>query len=136
MTAATAPTVCAIVVTYNRRDMLRRCLADDESGRTLGDLDPTTLERIEQAMAEASPILDHPLAIACHACAAEQTVRFDIQTFLLRALEHERRYLIREIHYLARGYGWSYGFFCCIRSNRSGDSSNGRSMGDLQCQQR
>ncbi|HWH95417.1 MAG TPA: glycosyltransferase family 2 protein [Baekduia sp.] len=27
MTTATAPTVCAIVVTYNRRDMLRRCLA-------------------------------------------------------------------------------------------------------------
>lgn len=92
-----------------RLALLRRCLADDESGasKTLGDHDPAALERIEQAMASAGPILDHPLDIACHACGAGQTLRFDIETFLLRALEHERRYLIREIHYLARGYGWS-----------------------------
>ncbi len=91
-----------------RVELLQRCLAtDDRANRTLGDLEPATLERIEAAMASLSPILDLPLRVACHVCAAEQQLRFDIQTYLLRALDHERRYLVREIHYLARAYGWS-----------------------------
>lgn len=108
-TSADQRAVIGLGAEQARLAMLRRCLADDESGasKTTSDLDPATLECIEQAMAAAGPILDHPLAITCHACARAQTVRFDIQSFLLRALEHERRYLLREIHYLARGYGWS-----------------------------
>lgn len=91
-----------------RVELLLRCLAPDEAQhRTLGDLDPTLLARIEAAMAERCPILDLALDITCHVCAAAQQVRFDIQTYLLRALEHEQRYLVREIHYLARAYGWS-----------------------------
>lgn len=108
-TSADQRAVIGLAPEQARVTLLRRCVADDDSGagKTFGDLDSTTLERIEQAMATAGPILDHPFDIACHACGADQTLRFDIETFLLRALDHERRYLIREIHYLARGYGWS-----------------------------
>jgi hypothetical protein len=107
-TSADQRAVIGLAPERARIELLRRCLADDESGtnKTPTDLDSATVERIEQAMASAGPILDLPFDIACHACSAPQTLRFDIETFLLRALEHERRYLVREIHYLARGYGW------------------------------
>jgi hypothetical protein len=91
-----------------RLALLERCLAPDElAKRTLADLDQGTLARIEQQLADANPIVDLPLDIPCHACRAVQQVRFDLPTYLLRALAHERRYLLREIHYVAHAYGWS-----------------------------
>jgi hypothetical protein len=93
-----------------RLALLRRCLlADGHAGnaRTASDVDEATLARIEAAMARVGATIDQDFEVACQACGATRAVRFDIQHFLLRALEHERRYLVREIHYLAASYGWS-----------------------------
>jgi hypothetical protein len=90
--------------------LVRRCIVvDPESGdgRTVGDLAPELHARIEAAIEYLSPTIDEQFTVACHECGAEREVRFDIQQFLLRTLEHERRYLTREIHYLACSYGWS-----------------------------
>ncbi len=87
--------------------LLHRCIVADEQGRTPSDLDPATLDRVEAAMAALAPIIEHELEFACHECGASQRAHFDIQSFLLRGLEHERRFLVREIHYIASGYGWS-----------------------------
>ncbi|HLT35068.1 MAG TPA: hypothetical protein VK034_02260 [Enhygromyxa sp.] len=87
--------------------LLRRCLlGDDRDGRTVSDLDEQTLARVEAAMERVGPTVDHTFSVGCQECGAEREVRFDIQHFLLRALDHERRYLVREIHYLAATYGW------------------------------
>jgi hypothetical protein len=37
-----------------------------------------------------------------------QTVRFDIQSYLFRALGYERQFLNYEAHYIAKAYGWAY----------------------------
>jgi len=90
--------------------LLRRCIvADAEPGaaRTPSDLSAEILDRVESAMEIVGPTVARTLNLNCHECGVEQSARFDIQHFLLRALAHERRFLMREIHYLASSYGWS-----------------------------
>jgi hypothetical protein len=99
--------VVGLTPTQARVALLRRCLLDDQHGRrTASDVDEDTLARIEAAMERVGATIDHHFNVACQECGAEREVRFDIQHFLLRALAHERRYLVREIHYLAATYGW------------------------------
>jgi hypothetical protein len=90
--------------------LLGRCvLADAHSSHahTVGDLGPETRAKIEAAIEYLGPTIDDQFTVECQECHASREVRFDIQQYLLRALEHERRYLTREIHYLACSYGWS-----------------------------
>lgn len=93
--------------------LLRRCILDheDEGGehRTPSDLSSETFDRVEAAMAGVGPTLDLSLPVTCHECGAVRDVRFDIQHFLLAAFEHEARFLVREIHYVACTYGWGLG---------------------------
>ncbi|KIG17891.1 hypothetical protein DB30_02514 [Enhygromyxa salina] len=92
-----------------RVEILRRCVLDGSEAdrRTVGDMPTEVWDRVEAAMAYLGPTVDHELMIACHECGEARAVRFDIQQYLLRALEQERRYLTQEIHYLACSYGWS-----------------------------
>ena len=88
--------------------LLARCIvADPTHAHTVGDLSPEIHEKVEAAIAYLGPTIDEQFTVECQECGAAQEVRFDIQQYLLRALEHERRYLTREIHYLACTYGWS-----------------------------
>jgi hypothetical protein len=54
------------------------------------------------------PVLDLDLEATCPKCGALQSVRFDIQTYLLRALAYEKRFLIHEVHRIAMAYGWGH----------------------------
>ena len=65
-------------------------------------------ELIQDAMHEVGAVLDLDLDAICPACAAPHPVRFGIQTYLLRALAYEKRFLNREIHSIAMAYGWGY----------------------------
>lgn len=81
------------------QEIRRRCvLAGDFSE------DPETLE---EAMEAVGPMLSQRLQAACPHCGQTQAVQFQMQSFFLESLAFERRYLNYEIHYLARGYGWS-----------------------------
>ncbi|PRQ09033.1 hypothetical protein [Enhygromyxa salina] len=93
-----------------RLTLLRACILADQDhaeGRTASDMSGELLDRVEAAMELVGPTLDQHLSVDCHECGARRDIRFDIQHFLLRALEHEHRYLVREVHYLACSYGWS-----------------------------
>lgn len=68
-----------------------------------GDAD---LAALADAMAAVAPLVDVELAATCPACAHQQTVRFDIQAFLLGRLLVEQRERAREVHAIARAYGW------------------------------
>lgn len=71
--------------------------------------DPTVdAESIQVAMDEIGATLDLDLNAACPECDTSQTVRFDIQSYLLRTLEYEKRFLNHEIHRIALAYGWRY----------------------------
>lgn len=64
---------------------------------------------IQAAMDKVGAVLDLDLDAACPKCGISQAVRFDIQTYLLRALAYEKRFLIHEVHRIAMAYGWEYG---------------------------
>lgn len=63
---------------------------------------------LEAAMNEVGPLLDLDLDATCPECETAQRVQFDIQTYLLRSLAYEQRFLNREVHAIAKAYGWSY----------------------------
>lgn len=70
--------------------------------------DPTLdTEILEKAMQDVGMRLDLDLDAKCPDCETSQTVQFDIQTYLLRTLAYEQRFLYREIHALAMVYSWS-----------------------------
>ncbi|HMG73689.1 MAG TPA: hypothetical protein VK582_09320 [Pyrinomonadaceae bacterium] len=79
--------------------LLKRCVLDSEE-----DIDP---EAVQQAMSDLAPVLDVDLNAECPECGAKQSVRFDVQFYLLRALEQQRKQIAREVHRLAVAYGWS-----------------------------
>ena len=68
------------------------------------DADP---EMLDAALEAAAPALTRDVAAICPSCAAIQDVRFDLAAFLVASLARERPFLIREMHLLARAYGWS-----------------------------
>jgi len=79
--------------------LLGRCLIEPENS--------VNLEAVQKAMEEVAPILDLDLDAQCPECGGKQSVHFDVQYYLLRALEQERKQMAREVHRLAIAYGWS-----------------------------
>ena len=68
------------------------------------DADP---ELLDAALEAAAPALTRDVTATCPHCAAAQPVRFDLANFLVASLARERPFLLREMHLLARAYGWS-----------------------------
>jgi hypothetical protein len=70
------------------------------------DLPANALNRLAEVMSELDPMAEVPVALACERCGHEWQPLFDIAEFFwteLRALAHR---LLREVHTLARFYGW------------------------------
>lgn len=80
--------------------LLKRCVV---TGDPISDS-----ESLQSAMDEVGAVLDLDLDALCPHCEASQTVQFDIQTYVLRAIAFEQRFLNREVHRIAMAYGWGY----------------------------
>jgi hypothetical protein len=77
--------------------------------RCIVDGDPSDVPQdLETSMEQVGPTLDRDLDAVCPQCGATQAVRFDIQSYLFRALGYERQFLLYEIHRIAAAYGWTY----------------------------
>ncbi len=61
---------------------------------------------IEAALETISPAAMETIETACPLCHRQQAFVFDLGRFFLRCAERERPILLREIHLLARTYGW------------------------------
>ena len=64
-------------------------------------------DALDRAMALAVPRVATELDAECPRCGHFQITPFGIEAFLCAALERERAMVIREVHVLARAYGWS-----------------------------
>jgi hypothetical protein len=62
---------------------------------------------ISERMASADPLADIQLAVSCPSCSHQWRATFDIVSFLWREVECLATRLLREVHALASGYGWS-----------------------------
>src|SRR5262249_35491680 len=65
-------------------------------------------EIIQTAMDQMGAVLDLDLEVTCPQCGVLHSVRFNIQTYLLRVLAYEKRFLNHEVHHIAMAYGWGY----------------------------
>lgn len=80
--------------------LLERCLLDGSRGAEAA--------QIQQAIQQVAPLVSADLSVSCPECGCEQSLHFDIQSFLLSSLNHERKLLAGEVHRLAVTYGWSH----------------------------
>lgn len=85
-------------------------LGSEEAERLLRERCPIegSLEQVEAAMEEVAPILDQDLDAFCPECRASQKVHFDVQFYLLRAIEQGRKQLLRDVHTIASAYQWHF----------------------------
>jgi hypothetical protein len=77
--------------------LAERCLLEGSSD----------FESLQAALEDAAPALDLELDAHCPECNAAQTVRFDVQSFLLNAILQGRQKLWRDLHRIASAYHWS-----------------------------
>ena len=91
--------------------LLSRCLIDvhDSEGRPVapGALPPAAVPAIAARMAKADPQADVTLALDCPACGTAFQAAFDIASFLMAEISSWAQAILRDVHSLARAYGWS-----------------------------
>ncbi len=95
-------------------DLLARCLVEArldgepvDPARLPGALPDPVREAAQTAMAEADPLADLQLALACPACEHAWSAPFDPAAFFWGEIEAWAPRLLREVHLLASAYGWS-----------------------------
>lgn len=89
--------------------LLQRCLLRVEQNGQVVDgtlLPPTVTATLIEAMAAADPLGDIQITLSCSQCRHEWSSSFDIVTFFWSALQTWTHRIFREVHLLARAYGW------------------------------
>ncbi|MCW4460945.1 hypothetical protein OK349_04445 [Sphingomonas sp. BT-65] len=69
--------------------------------------DPVRAAEAEAALASAGGLADLTLAHHCDTCGTDSETAFDILDYLWRRISAEAQRLLRDIHVIARAYGWS-----------------------------
>ncbi|NJN85848.1 MAG: phage baseplate protein [Leptolyngbyaceae cyanobacterium SL_7_1] len=69
-------------------------------------LPDAVLQQLAQQMADSDPQAELGLDLTCPACQSDWQVVFDIATFFWTELSVQAKRLLREVHRLARSYGW------------------------------
>jgi hypothetical protein len=92
-----------------RSYLLSRCVlfagADGKATDT-ATLPSPVVDAVTQALANADPQADISLSVACAACGHLWQAPFDILSYLWTELDAWARRTLREVHVLARAYGW------------------------------
>lgn len=84
-----------------RRVMVERCTGSQ-------DLSEPDVAALEDAMESVGPLVSGRITAACPHCRFEMNeIPFAMQQTFVDALAAERRFLLHEVHTVARAYGWS-----------------------------
>ena len=70
------------------------------------DLPPRIVDRLAAHMQAADPQAEVALQVTCPSCGHAWQTGFDVVTFLWAKIVVRARQLLREVHLLARAYGW------------------------------
>ncbi len=93
-----------------RQHLIERCVDEvrcNGAPADLASLPENFPEQLSTRMAECDPQADVQLAIRCPNCQAESEFTFDISSFFWAEVTAFAKRLLREVHVLARAYGWS-----------------------------
>lgn len=106
----------------NRTDLLlQRCILSVEQGGAViagGTIAPAIKAAVAAGMAEADPQADPRLALGCPGCGHEWTAPFDIAAYLWDDIEDCARRLLRQVHDIARAYGWTEDTILALSARR------------------
>jgi len=92
-----------------RRLLVQRCvLTAYYQGTSVasGDLPDEMIARLAAHIGEADPQAEVQFALECAACGHRWQALFDIATFFWTEIAAQAKRLLREVHTLARAYGW------------------------------
>lgn len=89
--------------------ILCRCLraSDADSGVSAEELSSAVVSQAAEAIAQLDPHADIQIDVACASCGNAWLEPFDIVSFLWDELDGWARRMLREVHGLARVYGWT-----------------------------
>lgn len=83
-----------------------------------GQVAAEQLAELSAAIAQADPLAAFAVACQCPGCGADREVDIDLDAAALSRLQQRQRALLREIHTLARHYGWSEAQVLAIPATR------------------
>lgn len=95
-----------------RRQLLARCV---EGG---ADIAPGALGRVAELMAAADPQADVEIMLDCPACGHGAPAPFEIGAYLWSEVDAWAARTLREVHLLARAYGWREGDVLALSPRR------------------
>jgi hypothetical protein len=85
-----------------------RCVRDLEgSGGASSDMPEGVIVALSMEIAKRQPWADIQVALACPTCGASWDSALDLSEFVWGEISAEARRLAREVHSLARAYGWA-----------------------------
>jgi hypothetical protein len=104
--------------------LVERCVLDAWHGDDAvpaGALPPDVVERLAERLEECDPLAETLLNLVCPACGSEWQIAFDVASFLITEVEAHARRILREVHALARGYGWREADILAMSARRRRD---------------
>ncbi|HEY2069707.1 MAG TPA: hypothetical protein VGG48_09160 [Rhizomicrobium sp.] len=87
-----------------RRDLVSRCLVSSANGGSV--LPAPVVDAAAEALSRSDPQADIQLSITCASCGHAWRAPFDILSYLWTELDSWAQRILREVHVLARAYGW------------------------------
>lgn len=90
--------------------LLQRCILSAQHAEQTIDaqqLPPNLIQRVQQDMVRLDPQAETLIALSCPQCQHSWQLSFDIATYLWEEISDWARLILKEVHTLARAYGWS-----------------------------
>lgn len=97
--------------------LLERCCTERPEGSSDAELSGLLAE-VEAGLEMLDPTADLELSLDCQACGGEWTAGLHIAELLWDELDARARMLLREVHSLARSYGWTESEILSLSSQR------------------
>lgn len=95
--------------TAGRELLLKKCVLSavrNQKARAVDELPEKVVIAVIQRMSDSDPQGNVQLALSCPVCACEWQTSFDIVSFLWSEINAWAHRMLREVHTLARAYGW------------------------------
>ncbi len=96
-------------ILFARTLLLQQCIVEaslDGQEVTLANLPETVLTALADLMEKHDPQADIQLNLSCPGCGRSWPMTFDIASFFWAEICVQAKRLLREVHTLARAYGW------------------------------
>jgi hypothetical protein len=81
-------------------------------------LPEATIAALAEQMEKHDPLAEIRLAMDCSACGCDWYMLFDIVSFFWTELSAEVKRLLRDVHSIARVYGWREADILCMSTVR------------------